>query len=168
MKGKIFMYLFVFSLLLVLFLFVNSKNIIESYDTKLVKAQTKIEAYKDSIAVLADQNLDLMYFNVDNNDDALSYFESFGYDSEKLVSTIKDALISTNNYSGDDHPIVPYVSMTDAKIMINKMRILNHKWIIADYTDGKHWGEVFLTYEVIGKDTINFKLVEYFMYPPNI
>ncbi len=34
MKQRLFMYLFIFTLLLVIFQFVNSKNIIESYDEK--------------------------------------------------------------------------------------------------------------------------------------
>lgn len=167
MKGRIFLYLFVFTLLLVLFMYVNSKNIIESYDKKLTKSEARVEAYQDSVAVLADENLDLMHFNLKYNDDGLSYFEKFGYDTEELIPKIEDALISKNVYEGDDHPIIPYASMTGNKIMINKMRFLNHKWIIADFTDGKYWGELFITYEVNSMDDIQFKLVEYLMYPPN-
>lgn len=166
MKGKIFMYLFLFTLLLVLFMFVNSKSIIESYDKKLTKSETRVEAYKDSITVLADENLDLLYFNLENNEDALSYFEKFGYDTSELIPKIKDALISKNVYEGDDHPIIPYASMTENKIVINKIRLLNHKWILTDFTDGKYWGELLITYTVNDKDNFDFKLVDYLMYLP--
>ena len=167
MKGKIYLYLFVFTLLLVLFMFVNSKNIIESYDKKLTKAENRVVAYKDSLDVLYDKNLDLMHFNLEDNDDALSYFEKFGYNTEELIPKIQDALISKNVYDGDDHPIIPYASMTDNKIMINKIRLLNHKWILADFTDGKYWGELVIKYEVIDSETINFELLDYLMYLPN-
>ena len=166
MKGKVFMYLFLFTLLLVLFMFVNSKSIIESYEKKLIKAENRVEVYKDSLAVLSDENLELLYFNLENNEDALSYFEKFGYDTSELIPKIKDALISKNVYEGDDHPIIPYASMTENKIMINKIRLLNHKWILTDFTDGKYWGELLISYTVKDLNTIEFKLEDYLMYLP--
>lgn len=166
MKGKIFMYLFLFSLLLVIFQYVNSKRILENYEKKANTAQEVVKAYKDSIMALEDENLELLYFNVENNDDALSYFEDSGYDTRELIPFIKDELRKLNVYEGDDHPIIPYASMTDAKIMINKVKLLNHKWIIADFSDGKFWGELFLTYEITEEQELKFRLVEYFMYPP--
>ena len=167
MKGKIFMYLFLFTLLLVLFMFVNSKSIIESYDKKIIIAENRVEAYKDSIIVLSDENLELLYFNLENNNDALSYFEKFGYDTSELIPKIKDALISKNVYEGDDHPIIPYASMTENKIMINKIRLLNHKWILTDFTDGKYWGELLISYSVNDLNNIEFTLVDYLMYLPS-
>ncbi len=166
MKGKLFLYLFVFTLLFVVFQYVNSKSILETYEKKTEKALDKVQVYKDSIMVLEDENLDLLYFNLENNDEALSYFERDGYDTSKLIPFIKDELYKLNDYKGDDHPIVPYASMTEGKILINKVRLLNHKWIIADFSDGKFWGEMFLTYEITDKKELKFKLVEFFMYPP--
>lgn len=167
MKGKIYLYLFVFTLLLVIFQFVNSKNVLDTYEKRIKSNEEKIEKYKDSIIQIADKNLELMHFNIDHNEDAHMYFERQGYDSEQLIKIIKDQLISTNVYEGPDHPIIPYASMTDNKIMINTIKLINHKWIVADFTDGKHWGELFLTYELNDKQDLNFKLVEYTMYAPN-
>ncbi|RLD28594.1 MAG: hydrolase [Bacteroidetes bacterium] len=166
MKGKLFLYLFVFTLLFVVFQYVNSKSILETYEKKVEKAQEKVQVYKDSIISLEDKNLDLLYFNIENNDEALSYFERDGYDTSELIPFIKDELYKLNVYEGDNHPIVPYATMTEGKILINKVKLLNHKWIIADFSDGKFWGELFLTYEITDKKELKFKLVEYFMYPP--
>ena len=166
MKGKIFLYLFVFTLLLVIFQYVNSKSILETYEKKADNAQEKVEAYKDSIMSLEDEILDHLYFNFENDDYALDYFEREGYDTSELIPFIKDELYKLNVYEGDDHPLVPYASMTDGKILINKVRLLNHKWIITDFTDGNYWGQLFLTYEITDKKELKFKLVEYFMYPP--
>lgn len=166
MKGKIFLYLFIFTLLLVIFQYMNSKGILETYEKKLDRSYERIEAYKDSIMSLEDEILDHLYFNLENDDYALDYFERDGYDTSELIPFIKDELYKLNVYEGDDHPIVPFASMTDGKILINKIRLLNHKWIIADFTDGKYWGQVFLTYEITDKRELKFKLVDYFMYPP--
>jgi hypothetical protein len=56
--------------------------------------------------------------------------------------------------------------MTEGKMLINNIRLLNHKWIIADFSDGKYWGELFLTYEITGASELKYELKEYFLYPP--
>ncbi|TXE10917.1 hypothetical protein ES711_03155 [Gelidibacter salicanalis] len=49
MKGKIFMYAFIFALLLMVFQYVNSKNIFESYQEKMTKQIEREQVLKDSI-----------------------------------------------------------------------------------------------------------------------
>lgn len=52
MKGKIFMYAFIFALLLMVFQYVNSKNIFESYQEKMTKHIEREQVLKDSITLL--------------------------------------------------------------------------------------------------------------------
>lgn len=158
------MYLFIFSLLLILFQFMNSKSIIEDYDKKLTKLEEREAVYKDSIKKLEDINFELMRFSLEFNDDAMSYFEDKGYKISELVPFIKDELYKLNVYEGDDHPLVPYASMTGNKMMINSIKLLNHRWIITDFSDGKYWGEMLLTYEITEKQELKFKLLDYLMY----
>ena len=165
MKSRIFMYLFIFSVLLIIFQYVNSKNIIDKYEVDIKKYKTKIVQNDSAIAALNDQNFELNYFNIDRNDNAQDYFVVQGYDIDELIIAIKEGLYAMNNYEGDDHPIVPYVSLTDSKLVINKIRIMNHKWIAANFTDGEYWGEIFLTYSIDENNDLKYKLVEYFMYP---
>lgn len=163
MKSRIFMYLFIFTLLLVLFQFVNSKSIIEDYDKKLAELETKNISYKDSINDLTDANFELSRFSLEFNDDAMSYLEDQGYKISELVPVIKDELYKLNVYEGDDHPLVPYASMTGNKMMINSIRLLNHKWIIADFSDGKYWGEMLVNYEIVDGN-LKFRLQDYLLY----
>lgn len=164
MKSRIFMYLFIFSLLLILFLFMNSKSIIEDYDKNLSKMEAKAVVYEDSIKTLKDENFELMRFSLEFNDDAMSYFEDQGYKISELIPFIKDELYKLNVYEGDDHPLVPYASMTGNKMMINSIRLLNNRWIIADFSDGKYWGEMIMTYEITDKQELKFKLLDYLLY----
>lgn len=159
------MYLFIFTLLLVLFQYVNSKNILENYENKLSKKEQVQKDLETKILELENKIFDLKEFTIDENEGALSYLENAGYDTSKLIPAITEGLYEMNNYKGEEHPIVPYVSMTDGKILIDKIRLLNHKWIIANFSDGKHWGEIFVTYEVDGEGNLKYKLVEYLMYP---
>ena len=55
--------------------------------------------------------------------------------------------------------------MTGSKLLINKIRIVNHKWILANFTDGEYWGEIFVKYDIDENNDLKYKLVEYFMYP---
>jgi hypothetical protein len=60
---------------------------------------------------------------------------------------------------------VPYASSEGRKILINTVKMLNHKWIIADFSDGEFWGEILLTYEITADKQLKFTLVESFLYP---
>jgi len=57
--------------------------------------------------------------------------------------------------------------MTENKMLINKVRILNHKWLIANFTDGDHWGEIFVNYSIDDNNDLKFELTDYLMYPVN-
>ncbi|WP_370391032.1 hydrolase [uncultured Winogradskyella sp.] len=165
MKSRIFMYLFIFSVLVIIFQYVNSKNIIDKYEKDISSYQDELAENAKTIEVLEEENFELNYFNIDRNQEAIDYFESQGYDTDELIPAIKEGLYDMNDYEGDEHPIVPFVSLTGNKLIINKVRILNHKWIVANFTDGEYWGEIFLTYEVDDGGVAKFDLSEYFMYP---
>jgi len=159
------MYLFIFSLLLVVFQYVNSKNIIESYDDKYELSLEKHSIYQDTISNLRDQILTLSEFKLDETEAALTYFEERGFNVTELIPFIKDEIYELNLMKGEEHPLIPYASMTGGKMLINSIRLLNHKWIIANFSDGRYWGELFMTYEITEDEQLKFKLIESFLYP---
>jgi len=146
---------------------VNSKHILESYEVDINKAKERVEQYKDSIVSKNETIAEMRLFDLEYDDEALDYFEDQGYNSLELIPFIKDELYKLNAYKGDDHPIVPYVSMTNNRMLINSIRLMNHKWLVANFSDGKHWGQMFLTYELIDGKELKFKLEQSFMYPTN-
>lgn len=151
-------------MLLVLFQYVNSKRVFEDLNSRLEKNESKIKIYKDSLRIIEDAFLDVSHFNLDRNEDAISYFERDGYKIDELIPFIKDELYKLNEVKGE-HPIIPYASSEGRKMMINTIKMLNHKWIIADFSDGEFWGELFLTYEITDDKQLLFRLVESFLYP---
>ncbi len=159
------MYLFIFSVLVIVFQYANSKSILDKYEKDIKTYKLQIIENEQKITELEDQNFELNTFTINNNEEALTYFENKGYDVEKLVPAISDGLFEMNNYSGEDHPIVPFVSMTDSKLLINRVRILNHKWIIANFSDGENWGEIFVTYDIDDNSNLKYELKDYFLYP---
>ncbi|WP_109853462.1 hypothetical protein [Aquimarina sp. AU58] len=163
MKNKIFLYLFIFAALFILFQFMNAKKAKESYDTKIDNLKTKITTKEATIDSLINANMDITYFTLESNEDAVSYFEEMGYNANKLALTISDQIIGQNK-AGEDNPIIPFVGM-EGNMSINKVRLLNHKWIIADFTDGVYWGELFILYEVREDGVIDFEVEKSFLYP---
>ena len=166
MKKNIYLHLFVFALLLSIFLLVQAKNANEMYETKIKNFQTSEKQFQERIEKLEDENLDLLYFNLENNDDALDYFERDGYDTAELIPFLRDELYRLNEAKGE-HPLIPYAAMSEnGRMLINKVRFLNHKWIITDFSDGEFWGELLVTYEITADKELKFKLVDSFLYPP--
>lgn len=151
---------------LILFQYVNSKRILEVQNKKIESTQNQLKIYKDSVSTLENDVLNASHFNLEHNEDAITYFENKGYNVETLIPIIKDELYKTNEISGE-HPIVPYAASSRRKMMINTVKLLNHKWIIADFSDGIIWGEVFLTYEISNSNVVIFNVVESFVYPIN-
>lgn len=142
MKSKIFLYLFVFTALLALFLFVNGNNAMKSQQKKLLNAAERSYVLKDSIQKLLNQNEELIRFTLKGNTDAQEYFDDLYIDSLELY--LKDKVYEYNEIKGDN-PLIPYEGM-EGDMKINSINILNHRWMIAEFSDGKYWGEVLLRY----------------------
>lgn len=167
MKNKIFMYLFIFTLLILLFQFVNSKTIFDDSNNKVANYKTQIISYKDSLSTLQEKNFELSHFNLENNDASITYLEKEGLDYKTMIPFINDKLHELNAYKGEEHPLIPYISMNGGKVLINTVKVLNHKWIIADFTDGQISGELLINYDFNAKEELNFTLLESFLYPLN-
>ncbi len=88
MKGKIFMYLFIFTVLLMIFQYVNSKHILESYEIDIRKSEERVDRYKDSIKALNAAISEMRLFDLKYDDEALDYFEDQGYNSLELIPFI--------------------------------------------------------------------------------
>lgn len=160
MKSKIFMYLFIFALLFILFQFVNSQRYFEQESAKMERLQETNTQLEDSIQSVLLENAKLEYFTLNGNDDALGYIPVSLEDPERWIA---DKLLETNETDGNN-PLVPYEGMTGSPMKINKIHVLNHKWIIADFSDGKYWGEILLRYEIKEDTSVDFTLVDHLLY----
>ncbi len=163
MKNKIFLYLFVFAVLIALYQFVSANNMIKDKNGKIDKLRAKaamVDGLKDSVQQLHLDKLDIQYFSLENNDDALAYYDHIGLENPSRY--IADKLLETNEIGGTN-PLVPYEGMS-GDFKINKIKILNHKWIITDFSDGKFWGELLVKYELKDDLNVDFTTVEHLLY----
>ncbi|WP_452224741.1 hydrolase [Lacinutrix chionoecetis] len=165
MKNRIFMYLFIFSVLLLLFQYMNSKKIFDDSNKKVANTELRIKTYQDSILNLKDDIFRLSQFSFDYNEVSYDYFYNQGYDVPQLMTTVRDALYAQNEYKGNQHPLVPYSASGDSKMLISSIRILNHKWIIADFIGGQFTGEMLISYALNENGELTFKIIESLLNP---
>ncbi len=161
MKKNIFLYLFVFTALIALYLIVSGGKMSKVKDSQLDKSKESIVSLEDSLQKLRLQVLEMQYFSLEYNDDELSYFDHLGL--ENPARYITDKLLETNENNGNN-PLIPYEGMV-GNFKLNKIKILNHKWILADFSDGKYWGEVFIKYELKDDLGVDFTLIDHLLYP---
>jgi hypothetical protein len=64
----------------------------------------------------------------------------------------------------DKDEFIPYTTM-DRTFLINKIKVLNHKWLIANFSDGTHWGELLIFFKIDKVGDISFEIKEHFLYP---
>ena len=160
MKKKIYLYLFVFASLIALYLFVSNTNMQKVKEDRIERLESQVVRLNDSVESAQLRALEMQYFSLENNDDALAY-----YDHLKLKDAsryIADKLLETNEAIGDN-PLIPYEGM-EGDFKINKIKLLNHKWILADFSDGKYWGELLITYELKDDLGVDFTLTDHLLY----
>ena len=162
MKLKIFIYLFVFTALILVFQLVNSSKVV-NYQVEMIQEKiARIDTLRQQLDKSEQAYADDVYFSLDRNEEAMAYFEELSI--EDLITRIKDKVYDSNAIKGDN-PLVPFTG-TGGKFLINKVKILNHKWLIADFSDGTYWGELWIQYAVNGED-IRLEVKDYLLYPIN-
>ncbi|MFD0862288.1 hydrolase [Sungkyunkwania multivorans] len=162
MKSRIFMYLFICAALIALWQFTSAKNYAVAADAKIKKMTENVEKYKDSLKTLSKANAELANFTLANDDLGLEYFAEFGY--EKVIPYVGDKLIETNGVA-TSNPLVPYDMMNGKPYIVNSYKIINHRWIVADFTDGKTWGQILVKYFLNDDGSVDFETVESLIYP---
>jgi hypothetical protein len=119
MTRKIFQYLFLFSLLIALFFYVNGRNQSTFFNDKLDLSPTAIE------------------------------------------QLIEDHILSLNSASKGN----PILSPIGKNYIINKIQLVNHHWLLADFTNGERWGDILVYYKIDSKNKVSLQLIDHVFYP---
>ncbi|WP_293892736.1 hypothetical protein [Flavobacterium sp.] len=170
MKKSLFLYLFIIAVLMNIFTYkyFTSKENSEQKSTPATSENLSItsKALSDSIVNLSDKLYDANTFSLENNDRAQNYL----YESNKIndvsafAEKVKQALLSYNDRP-EGNKYTDQAKMGEQKFIINKVKLLNHRWIIANYSNGALWGEVLLKYFVEENGSISFEIMNSYLYP---
>ena len=165
MKRSLLLYLFILAVLFNIFTYMFYNKQFKAQQESYAKLDTKLH---DSLDLVTNQLTDANYFTLETNQNAQDYFaneatgEFLAY--EKLIPFVTDQLMAFND-KPEGNPYVGFDKMNDRKFIINKAKVLNHRWIIADFNDGSLWGEVILKYFINEDNTVSFEVAETVIYP---
>lgn len=133
-------------------------------EKKIVQKEEKlsIETLQDSIRKLYEELSDARYFDIQYNEDSQYFFYENGIeDSEEFV---RQQLMATNITKDENHPLISYRPRRNAKFQINKIKLLNHRWVICDFSDGLDWGELLLKMTLNDDKTLSFEVLDQTLY----
>jgi hypothetical protein len=164
MKQSLFLYLTILAVLSSIFTYMFLSKQVTFEQTRYEKTTKKL---RDSLRLVSNKLADANYFSLAKNENAQNYFDSGSSDKiiqyEKLIPVVTEKLLDFNsNPKGNPYTGQDQIGVN--KFIINKVRVLNHRWIIADFSDGEIWGEVLLKYFVNADDSISFEVNQSLLY----
>ena len=135
----------------------EEKKISEKENTTI-----SVERLQDSIQKLSDDLAEERYFDISFNEDARYFFHENGIDDPKEF--VLQQLMATNITKDKNHPLISYRPRRNAKFQINKIKLLNHRWVICDFSDGLDWGELLLKMTLNDNKTLSFEVLDQTLY----
>ena len=164
MKNSLLLYLIIIVLLLNVFTYMYFSKQLTFVKDKSAKTEVKL---KKDLEVANAKLVDANYFSLEKNENAQNYFNPDNATKtiqiEKLIPVVTEKLMDLNANS-KGNPYVGQDQIGANKFIINKVRILNHRWIIADFSDGEYWGEVLIKYFVNEDETVSFETFQSLLY----
>ncbi len=164
MKKSIFLYLFILAVLMNVFTYMYYSKENTFQKDQLAKT-TKV--LSDSVSLLKGRLVDADYFSLETNQQAQDYFENDAtgefLSPEKLIPYVKEKLIEYND-DPNGNKFVGFDKMDGKKFIINHVKVLNHRWIIADFNNTDIWGEVLLKYFINDDKSVDFETAESLVY----
>ncbi len=156
---NVILYGLIFSVLFNIFQYVNSTKILDAKDKEVSKIKERLKTSRDSVASLASAN----YFALESDEDAQEYFYKYDLDYLKVAEKVKeDLLVLNENKNGNK--LIPYEPIDGKAFLVNTSKILNHRWLIAEYSNGDLWGQILVKYFVAEGKPTEFETVETILY----
>lgn len=160
MKQSLLLYGLITAVLLNLFTFMFYRGQVNHEQEKYAKLDKKLTEVQTKLA-------ESDYFSLSNDLNAQEYFDNDDVskiiDYKQLIPDVTNKLMDFNDdpkgnkYSGQEQ-------LGANKFIINKVKIINHRWIVADFSDGDIWGECLIKYFVNDDKTIDFENFQSLIY----
>lgn len=165
MKKNLFLYLFIFAILINVFTYMYFSNKakfdesqIEACENRAKEATAKHEAAESA---LKDAN----YFALETNDNAMEYFA--GQDINAITAKVHEGLDKMNQ-NKNGNPLIDYPPIGGVPFRTNQVKILNHRWVIADFSNGSAWGETLIKYFVDSDGNVSFEPMQTVLYSDTV
>jgi hypothetical protein len=161
---KITLYLFILAVLMNIFTYAYFSKKVAFTEKRYENLKEKLG---DSLLNMQGKLLDLNKFSLDGNFDAQYYFENLNSNDpqglQKLKTDIETALLEYNKLE-DGNYLTGYSNLEGKNFEIDNMLILNHRWILANYSNGIYKGQVILKYFIDEENNVTFEKVETYLF----
>ena len=161
MKKSLFLYLFIIAMLMNLFTYKYFTGKEKSMQVTEEKSPSSVKSDSLKIADLENKLYDANVFSLEYNDRAMNYLNQ--NDINAFSEKVKQALLAYND-DKEGNKYTYQTKMGEQKFIINKVKLLNHRWIIANYSNGELWGEVLLKYFINDDQTVSFEVMNSYLY----
>ena len=164
MKQSLLLYLFILALVFNIFTYAYYSKQVDFQNTQTDKLAKRCQSKETEFKLkLKEAN----FFTLENNEKAQYYFTSNPDQKSNittLIPSIKEALLAFNeNPNGNPYTGQKKIGLNN--FIINKIKVINHRWIIADFSDGENSGEVLLKYFVKENNTFTFEINQSLVFP---
>jgi hypothetical protein len=154
-----FLYLFLFSVLFNIFQYINSNKILNAKDKEVATIKGKLTVARDSISIAQYND----YFDIEKDQDAQEYFYTKNLDYQKVMEKVNEDLVELNT-AKNGNVLVPYEPIDGKNFIINKAKILNHRWIVAEFSNGDLWGQILVKYFHNTDKPTDFETIDTILY----
>ena len=162
---QVLFFLLLIALLYIVFLRANTQKGFQAQNEQIANLKSKLSStekhlqqitksqhfYQDQSFVLAENEL------------ALQAIEHDGHHVDGFYQKVESYFLD-QNHPQKDNPLIPLAGM-EGVMTVNAIKLLNHKWVWVEFTDGVYWGEALYQYAI---DQSNKLVVEHttsFLYP---
>lgn len=160
MKKNLFLYLFIFALLINVFTYMYFTNKQKFEDGRIDEMQAKVKSLKDSLETVTGKCADANYFSVESNSNALNTFTG---DINEIAIKIRDGILAKNDVE-KGNSLVPYPPIEGKPFIISKLKVLNDRWVIADFSNTLNEGQVLIKYFIEDDGSITYETAETVFY----
>jgi hypothetical protein len=147
MRKNLFLYLFVFASLIALLFYINGRKYQEALEKDVTSLRAKNFEQEQVLDSIEDGQLQQQVtFSLRYNQEAKDYLEQFGFTPATIEQRLIDIVLDKNLEEGGNS-LVPYIGQGRG-FQINDTQLINHKWMLANFSDNNQWGELLITYSI--------------------
>jgi hypothetical protein len=125
------------------------------------------EKSMDSITVLGGMLIEANHFTIDRNHQAQDYFDDVNTGRyihfDEIKKLIGEKILESNN-NENGNPFTNYDAMNGKGFKISKYKVINHRWVVADFSNGDLNGQVLLQYFIDENQTVDFEVIQSVIY----
>jgi hypothetical protein len=164
-----YLYLFIFASLIALVIYVNGRKYQEKLEDQVQSLRKELyetdQERKEALSTEVKADYENSVFSLKGNPESENYLDSMGLEASEVEALVRDQLLELNIKEGGN-PLVPYIGQGRG-FRINDTKFINHKWVLANFTDNDRWGDVVIRYDINEKKEVEMETIKALLFDKN-